>query len=116
METQIKLESPFLSFLFSMVDRTEFLKTIQTKGDLHNMISQVYFIPEIKDNACTLEYLEMYLSDNIPVTTIKRDEMTLHDFKYEGDDQRFLLEFYERILFNKGLSPTGNPPKLDSLM
>jgi hypothetical protein len=95
-----------------MVDRSEFLKTIQTKGDLHSLISQGYFIPEIKDNACTLDYLEQYLSESIQITCIKKEELTLHDFKYEGEDQRFLLEFYERILFNKGLPPTGKAMRL----
>ena len=85
---------------------SELSTKIKTKFQLYGILSKSYYLPEFKSRSINRGYLIKYCLINIPIFSIKKEEIVHHNFRYRKLNSVELLDLLEKALASKNLKPT----------
>ncbi len=89
---------------------------IKNKSQLYDVLSKVYYLPELSSRAATTDYLRKYTDKEPQILMLKRKEITRHHYRYALE----LLELLENMLKIEKKYRTGIEahalPNIDWLM
>ena len=77
------------------------------KFQLYGILFKSFYLPDFKSKAINRDYLIKYCLKNIPLFSIKKEEIMHHNFRYRKLNSVELLDFLEKALASKNLKPTG---------
>ena len=93
---------------------------VKNKSQLYDILSKIYYLPDLSSRAATKEYFLKYVYKEPQIFMLKRKEITQHHFRYYKFNALELLEILNKMLKEKNLKPSGLDgsalPNIDWLM
>ncbi len=77
------------------------------KGQMYNLLANLYYLPDYNSKAITKEYLFQYVLSPLGIFVMKKEHVIHHHYAYRKYSSNELLEILEQLLKTKGKNPTG---------
>ena len=97
----------FLNMIQKEIEIGKLGRLIPDKMNLYQVLSCHYFLPQYDSHACTIQYLNKYTEDPIPIYVCEIKNTEIFNIRFKNANAEELLDLLEKLLAEKNKPQTG---------